>query len=47
MAKNLTQLLLIFGVSLFSCLIVTPLVRAVARRWRLVDRPDALPELSN
>src|SRR5688572_22186045 len=36
----MTTLLFIFGISLVSCLILSPLVRALAKRWDLVDRPD-------
>ena len=33
-------LVVTFGVSLVACLLLTPLVRALARRQGLVDRPD-------
>src|SRR5436190_3818239 len=32
--------LTVFGAALGLCLVLTPLVRAAARRWGLVDRPD-------
>src|SRR5437588_13122908 len=36
----MTTLLLVFSTSFIVCLFLTPLVRLLAVRWNLVDRPD-------
>ena len=37
---TLFPLFVVFGAALAGCLLVTPLVRAVALRWGMVDEPD-------
>ncbi len=41
----MSESLLLFTASWLLCLLVTPGVRALARRWRLVDKPDGRRKL--
>lgn len=40
MNSNLFDLVYLFGAAFGVCLMLTPFVRGLARRWGLVDRPD-------
>ena len=39
--RTLNPILLVAGFSFCCCFVLTPFVRSMARRWNLVDRPDA------